>query len=91
MSNAITSLSPGYHGCALMNPKQARTVIIREWDCWVKTQSIDPGGPSRRDTLKFFLYLQDARSPLLNFQSRGQDKWQIIHAWLLSEERVSSD
>ena len=28
---------------------------------------------------------------LLDFQSRGQDKWRIIHAWLLDAERLSDD
>jgi hypothetical protein len=26
---------------------------------------------------------------LLDFQARGQDKWRIIHAWLLSAQRLS--
>jgi hypothetical protein len=84
------SLHGARQGRALMRQKEARTLIIQEWDRWVKTQSIDPGGPSGRDTLKFFFELQDAQSPLLDFQSRGRDKWQIIHTWLLSEERVSA-
>lgn len=71
-----------------MRQKEARTLIIQDWDRWVKTQSIDPGGPSGKDTLKFFFELQDAQSPLLDFQSRGRDKWKIIHTWLLNEERV---
>jgi hypothetical protein len=72
-----------------MRQKEVRILIAREWDRWLQTQSIDAGGPSGRDTLKFFFELQDARSPLLDFQSRGRDKWQIIHTWLLSQERVS--
>jgi hypothetical protein len=27
----------------------------------------------------------------LDFQSRGQDKWRIIHAWLLGADRLSDD
>jgi hypothetical protein len=76
-------------GRALMRQKEVRALIIREWDRWLQTQSIEPGGPTGRDTLKFFFELQDARSPLLDFQSRGRDKWQIIHTWLLSKEPVS--
>lgn len=73
-----------------MKQKEAKTLIIMEWDRWLRTQSIGRGGPSGRDTLKFFFELQDKRSPLLHFQSRGRDKWQIIHAWLLGEERISA-
>jgi len=71
-----------------MKQKDLRNLIVREWDQWVQTQSIDPGGATGRDSLKFFVDLQDRRSTLLNFQSRGRDKWQIVHAWLLSERRV---
>jgi hypothetical protein len=47
------------------------------------------GGPTGRHSLKFFFELQDTKSPLLDFQSRGHDKWRIIHAWLLDADRVS--
>jgi hypothetical protein len=73
-----------------MRQKEVRDLIIREWDRWLQTQSIDSDGPTGRDTLKFFFELQDARSPLLNFQSRGRDKWKIIHTWLLSKEPVNA-
>jgi hypothetical protein len=72
-----------------MRQKEAKTLIIAEWDRWLKTQSIGRAGLSGRDTLKFFFALQDMQSPLLNFPSRGRDKWQIIHTWLLSKEPVS--
>ena len=71
-----------------MKQKDARSLIVQEWDRWVRTQPIEDGGPTGRDTLKFFFELQDRRSPLLNFQARRRDKWQIVHAWLLSEHRV---
>jgi hypothetical protein len=71
-----------------MKQKDLRNLIIREWDQWVQTQPIDPGGATGRDSLKFFVDLQDRRSTLLDFHSRGRDKWQIVHAWLLSERRV---
>jgi len=67
-----------------MRQKDARTLIVREWGRWLQTHSIESGEPTGRDTLKFFFELQDARSPLLDFQSRGRDKWRIIDAWLLS-------
>lgn len=71
-----------------MNRTEARSSVIREWDRWIKSQTIDPGGPTGKDSLKFFLELQDRRSPLLDFDPRGQDKWQLIHYWLLSGARV---
>src|SRR5258707_12742691 len=67
-----------------MKQKDARPLIIREWERWLQTHSIESGGPTGRDTLRFFFELQDARSALLDFQSRGRDKWRIIDTWLLS-------
>jgi hypothetical protein len=73
-----------------MRQKEVRGLIIQEWDRWLQGQRIEPGGrPTGRESLKFFFELQDARSPLLNFQSRGRDKWRVIHSWLLSEQRLS--
>ncbi len=71
-----------------MKQKEARNLIVQEWDRWVKTQSIEAAGPTGRDSLKFFFELQDRRSPLLDFQARRRDKWQIVHAWLLNQHRV---
>ena len=71
-----------------MKQKDLRTLIVREWDSWLQSQSIAPESATGRDSLKFYFDLQDRRSSLLNFQSRGRDKWQIVHAWLLSEHRV---
>ena len=63
--------------------------IIQEWDRWVQTQPIGPRGATGRDSLKFFIELQDTRPSLLNFQTRNRDKWQVVHAWLVGEGRVS--
>jgi hypothetical protein len=71
-----------------MKQEKAKRLIIREWDRWVQTQPIDSAGASARDSLKFFLELQDAQSPLLDFQTRGRDKWQVVYAWLLDARRV---
>jgi hypothetical protein len=73
----------------VVKQKEVRALIIREWDRWLQTQAIDPEGPTGRDSLKFYFELQDTRSQLLEFQSRGRDKWLIVHNWLLSERRVS--
>ena len=72
-----------------MRQVEVRRLIIGEWDRWVQSQLIYSGRATARDSLKFFLELQDARSALLDFRSRGRDKWQIIHTWLVSKERVS--
>lgn len=95
----IPSLNPRDHPslrkariCAMgrvVKQKEVRALIIREWDRWLQTQAIDPEGPTGRDSLKFYFELQDTRSQLLDFQSRGRDKWLIVHSWLLSERRVS--
>jgi hypothetical protein len=71
-----------------MKHEETRRLIIREWDRWIQTQSIDSTAASGRDSLKFFLELQDARSALLDFQARGRDKWQVVHAWLVDAGRV---
>ena len=72
-----------------MKQKDARALMMQEWDRWLQTQSIAPREATSRDSLKFYFELQDKRSALLNFQSRGRDKWQIVHSWLLSEHRVN--
>ena len=72
-----------------MKQSEARALILQQWDDWILTQTIDPGGPTGKDSLRFFYELQDDASPLLDFQSRGQDKWRIIHGWLLGAERLS--
>ena len=71
-----------------MKQRDLRALVIREWDRWLQNQPIDPKRATGRDSLKFFVELQDQRSALLDFQSRGRDKWQIVHAWLLKERRV---
>jgi hypothetical protein len=72
-----------------MRQEAAKRLIIREWDRWVQTQSFDSSGASGRDSLKFFLELQDARSAILDFQTGGRDKWQMVYAWLLGARRLS--
>jgi hypothetical protein len=72
-----------------MRRDELKSGIILEWDRWLQSQPIGARRPTARDTLKFFCELQDRRSPLLEFRSGGRDKWQIIHAWLVGEGRVS--
>ncbi|HEY8671405.1 MAG TPA: hypothetical protein VIL63_11235 [Terriglobales bacterium] len=70
-----------------MKYQEAKRLIVLEWDRWIQTQTIDSGHASGRDSLKFFVELQDTRPTLLDFQSRGRDKWRVVHAWLLSERK----
>lgn len=79
------------NGARLMKQKEARSLIVQEWERWLQTQSIDPDHASGRDTLKFYFELQDSKSALLDFQSRGRDKWHIINSWLLREQHCIQD
>ena len=72
-----------------MKQEEVKRLIVQEWDRWVQTQPIELRGATGRDSLKFFIELQDSRSPLLQFQSRNRDKWQVVHTWLVGEGRVS--
>ena len=73
-------------GARVMKQKEAKTLIVQEWERWLQTQSIERDHASGRDTLKFYFELQDNKSTLLDFQSRGRDKWHIINSWLLREQ-----
>jgi hypothetical protein len=71
-----------------MKQQEAKRLIIKEWDRLVRQQSVDSDRATGRDTLKFYVELEDARSPLLNFPTRGRDKWQIVHDWLVGSGRI---
>jgi hypothetical protein len=71
-----------------MKQEEARRLLIEEWDKWIRTQPVTPDKATGRESLKFFLELKDARSPLLKFQAKVRDKWPIIHRWLLDQNRV---
>jgi len=72
-----------------MRQDERKSLLLLEWDRWIRTQPVDPPAATARDTLKFYCELQDRRSPLLEFRPRWGDKWQVIHTWLLNEGRVS--
>jgi hypothetical protein len=74
-----------------MKQKEAKVLIVREWEQWLQTQAIDPVSATGRDTLKFYFELEDNKSGLLDFQSRGRDKWHIITSWLLREQPCYTD
>lgn len=68
---------------------EARQAIVREWDDWIKTQPLE-GNATERDARKFFLELKAKRFPtLLDFRSDSDDKWQVVHGWLIDERGVS--
>jgi hypothetical protein len=71
-----------------MKQSEARILIIQQWNHWISMQPPDAGGPTAKDSLRFFHELQDARSSLLDFVARG-DKWRVIHSWLLDAEQLS--
>jgi hypothetical protein len=71
-----------------MKQSEAKRLILEAWDRWMQKQALDADDASGRDSLKFFIELQDSKSLLLNFQTRGRDKWLTIHDWLVSEARV---
>jgi hypothetical protein len=64
--------------------EEERRAVLREWDFWIAQDS----ERAKVDPIAFFFYLQNDRSTLLEFDSRGNDKWQIIHGWLLRFGKV---
>jgi hypothetical protein len=63
-------------------------LIVQEWDRWVTRRRLPRYRATRKETLEFFLELQNAKSPLLDFNPRGRDKWEIVHRWLVIAGRV---
>ena len=72
----------------IMKQSEAKRLILEAWDRWIQKQALDGDHVTGRDSLKFFIEIQDSRSSFLNFQARGRDKWLTIHDWLVSEARV---
>jgi hypothetical protein len=71
-----------------MKQSEAKRLILEAWDRWLQKHALNADDVTGRESLKFFIELQDLKLPLLNFQTRGRDKWRIIHGWLVSEGRV---
>jgi hypothetical protein len=71
-----------------MKQVEAKRLIIKEWDRWARQELTQSDRATGRDTLRFYLELEDVRSSLLNFPARGRDKWQIIHDWLGGSGRI---
>lgn len=68
-----------------------KQTILREWDVWIQKQPLRRKATGR-DARKFFLQLRARRSPTpLDFLAHGQDKWQIVHGWLVDARRLAAD
>jgi hypothetical protein len=67
---------------------EAKRQIIREWDRWAVEHVPSTRKGTGTDALIFFGYLQNEHSEFLDFKAKGQDRWQIIHGWLLRERKV---
>jgi hypothetical protein len=61
-----------------------RRAILQEYDSWARKNS----DPAKGDPIEFFSCLRSGRPDLLDFNSRGVEKWQLIHGWLKSYGRV---
>jgi hypothetical protein len=72
-----------------MKCKEAKLLIIEAWDSWLRKQAIGFARPTGRDSLRFFIELEDTHSHLLEFDPKGRDKWLLIHSWLQSTRRVA--
>jgi hypothetical protein len=68
-----------------------KQTVLREWDLWTQTQPLQRNATGR-DARKFFLQLRARRSPTpVDFLAHGQDKWQIVHNWLVDARRLRGD
>ena len=73
------------------NKSREKQTILREWDLWIQTQPLQRNA-TERDARKFFLHLKARHSPTpLDFPARGQDRWQIVHGWLVDARRLAGD
>ena len=66
--------------------EESKWPVIREWDSWAQK---NPDAAKQMNGMLFFTYLQRDRPDLLEFKAGNQDKWQIVHSWLLRERRVT--
>ena len=72
-----------------MKCKEAKLLIIEAWDSWLSKQAIGFARPTGRDSLRFFIELEDTHSHLLEFDPKRRDKWLLNHSWLQSTRRVA--
>ena len=65
--------------------EEARRAIVSAYDSWAKKY---PNDASIMGGFRFFRYLQEERSDLLDFRVVG-NKWQIVHGWLRDRLQIS--
>ena len=71
-----------------MRQVEAKFLIVHEWACW-RDKNLQPDEQgSGTDALAFYVFLQQEKPDLLDFNYQG-DRWQIVHAWLLSDGLVA--
>jgi len=66
----------------------AKLAILNAWDSWASEPGLVAGEISGAEAFKFFNLLNSKASPLLDFKSGTEDKWQTVHGWLLNGRRV---
>ncbi len=71
-----------------MKREDARDLIRREWIRWRNKKLPLDQTPTGVDAMVFYGFLQRSHPDLLDFPFDG-DRWQIVHAWLLSPDAVS--
>jgi hypothetical protein len=63
---------------ASLKKEEARRAVLCEYDKWAKKH---PDDAAMMGGFRFFRYLQNERSDLLDFRAVGS-KWQIVHGWI---------
>ena len=72
-----------------MKKDEARREVIRAFDKWWKDRDHEQGDKGTgNDAMVFFGQLRQSNPQLFDFKASG-DKWQVVHGWLLSADRVS--
>lgn len=69
-----------------MTKEDARIKIVAQWPKWAKANNVEQG--TGGDAMLFFNFIQDKRPDLLTFRS-SDDKWQVVHGWLLNGRLIS--
>lgn len=69
-----------------MNIADAERAVVSEWHRWSGSQNLNQPA-SGTEGLIFYGYLTQKRPDLLTFRCSG-DRWQRVHAWLLSHRLV---
>ena len=74
-------------GAQPMTQEQAREKIVALWPSWAKKNKVE--NANGRDGLMFFTFIQREHARLLSFKTASNDKWQVVHGWLMRARLVS--